>query len=61
MIIEIEKRFSLKHLRGEWYFRVKGNNGEILVHGGGYKNRIECIATVDLLRTEMYDTDIVYL
>ena len=52
MLIEIYSRKPLLRKR-QWYFRIKGENGEIVAQSEGYKNRTDCISTVHLLKREL--------
>lgn len=39
-----------KDASGEWRFRLKAANGEIIATGESYKNRIDCLSTVELIQ-----------
>jgi uncharacterized protein len=35
---------------GEWRWRARASNGEIVAAGEGYRNRQDCLKTVELIR-----------
>lgn len=58
LTIEIFSRFSWKKLTKQWYFRIRARNGEILTQSEGYRNRVDALATVKMLRTELPTAEI---
>ena len=44
-------RFEIyKDARGEWRWRLKSRNGQIVAHGEGYSRRIDCMHTIRQIR-----------
>jgi len=40
-----------KDARGEWRWRLKASNGEIIADSGeGYKNEADCLAAIELVK-----------
>ena len=35
---------------GEWYFRVRAKNGQVIAASEGYKNRLDALQTAKSLR-----------
>lgn len=57
---EIYSRRSL--LRGkQWYFRLKGGNGETIAQSEGYKNAADCANTAELIRSSAHESGVVWL
>lgn len=54
LLIEIFPRRNLLG-RKQWYFRIKGTNGEPLAQSEGYHNRSDCVATAQTLRARLFD------
>lgn len=44
---------------GEWRFRIKARNGEILASSEGYKNRADCLGTVHSLQQQLRAAEVV--
>lgn len=36
---------------GEWRWRLKAGNGEIIAQGEGYRNKQDCMHAIDLVRS----------
>jgi len=47
-----------KDKRGEWRWRLRANNNEIIASGEGYKNKKDCLHAVDLIRDLSPDAEI---
>jgi uncharacterized protein YegP (UPF0339 family) len=43
---------------GEWRWRLKGRNHEILAEGESYKNKADCRHVIDLLKSTTNDTPV---
>ena len=39
-------------MKGQWRWRLRAANGEIIAHGESYKNRADCAAVVRLIMAE---------
>ena len=39
-----------KDVRGEWRWRLKADNGEIIASGESYKNKQDCLHVIDLVK-----------
>jgi uncharacterized protein len=49
-------RFEIYKSKGEWRWRLKARNGEVIANGEGYKNKIDCraiVAQIQSLNTRM--------
>lgn len=44
-------KFEIYRSGDEWRWRLKARNGEIIASGEGYKNKADCLATVDLIQS----------
>lgn len=44
-------KFEIYRSRSEWRWRLKARNGEPIASGEGYKNKTDCIAAIDLIRS----------
>lgn len=40
-----------KYKNGQWGWSLVAANGEIIASGEGYKNKRDCLAVIDLVRT----------
>ncbi len=55
-------RFQIyKDKAGEWRWRLRANNHEIIAQGEGYKRRIDCMHCIDLIKTQSPDAEVVDL
>lgn len=43
---------------GEWRWRLKAANGEIVASGEGYKNKIDCLKAVVLVKNTTASTPV---
>jgi uncharacterized protein YegP (UPF0339 family) len=43
---------------GEWRWRLKGRNHEILASGESYRNKTDCIHVIELLKSTDPDTPV---
>lgn len=59
MKFELFKRWGLRGPR--WYWRLKGANGEIVAQSEGYKNRVDAMTTIDLIKCNVSRAEIVEL
>ncbi len=48
-----------KDKAGEFRFRLKARNGEIICHGEGYKAKASCLNGIDSIRRNAPDADVV--
>ncbi len=49
-------KFEIYRSGEEWGWRLKARNGEIIAVGEGYKNKADCLATIDLLQSKDTET-----
>ena len=40
-----------KDVRGEWRWRLKADNGEIIASGESYKNKQDCLHVIELVKS----------
>jgi len=46
--------------KGQWRWRLKSNNHEIIASGESYHNKQDCLHVVDLIKGTNSDTKIIY-
>jgi len=50
-----------KDVNGEWRFRLRAVNGEIIATGESYKNKFDCLRTVESIRQLCHYSKVVFL
>lgn len=46
------------HMSGEWRWRLRGANNEIIASGEGYKNKEDCLHAIALVQSSTTSTPI---
>lgn len=59
MKFELFKKWGLRGPR--WYWRLKAGNGEIIAQSEGYKNQIDAIHTMELIKRNVSRAEVVEL
>ncbi len=43
---------------GQWYWRLRAANNEIIAHGEGYQNKSDCQHAIDLVKSTSATTPV---
>lgn len=43
---------------GDWYFRIVASNGQIVAQSEGYRNRMDCLSTINSLQINLSNAGI---
>jgi uncharacterized protein YegP (UPF0339 family) len=44
-------KFEIYRSKGEWRWRLKARNGKTIASGEGYKNKADCVSTIELIQS----------
>lgn len=52
-------KFKIYKSRGEWRFRIVARNGKCIASGEGYKNKSDCLSTVQQIRQWAHEAEVI--